>query len=662
MIDVDQFSNLDGLRAAFRRAAAYLRPPPDMLPSEFAERNIVIPLGNAAPGPIRFDAVPYQRQMIDVIVEPGVKRVSYMLPAQVGKTTLMQAISAYFVAHEPRSQIWLMPSEGDMQTFRATKLEPMLQANPAIANRMSKPRAREGKNNSRMISFIGGWMMFSWAGSPKTLRGRSAPVTIADEIDGMDNAGSAERDEGDPVQLLMQRAASFSAAGQALHIESSTPTVRGHSRIETAFDSGDQRRLFVPCPHCGVDQVMRWENVLWAGRQDSVEADAVFTDHQPETAAYACEACGALWSDGDRCAAIRRSEFRPTRPSRGHASFHMTEMCSPFRRLRDIVQSYLDKIAVGSWNTFANVSLAQTFEESAERADPTALESRAEDFAAEVPAGGVYLTAGVDMQGDRLEAEIVAWGEGEESWSVDYRVLWGDPLAGEVWEDLDALLATTFTHETGAPMRIEAACVDTGGTTGYTQAAYDYLRGKTGRRLFGIKGVGGWGRAVVEKVMRKQSGKNARKIDLFLIGVDEAKLIVQRRLAIEHPGPGYCHIPKRDDLAEWCQQVTAEKLVTRYVKGQPRREWTKPDRARNEAGDCRVYAFAALKIMKPPLRRLRERMEAHPRAAARREAAADPPKPVTARQADPAPEPAERTKPRQRMTRGGGGRGWVNRW
>src|SRR5262249_42089645 len=153
--------------------------------------------------------------------------------------------------------------------------------------------------------------------------------------------------------------------------------------------------------------------------------------------------------------------------------------------------------------------------------------------------------------------------EGEESWSVDYRVLWGDPLAGEVWEDLDALLAESYLHESGAPLSISAACLDTGGTSGYTQCAYDYLRGKTGRRLFGVKGIGGWGRPIVEKVMRKQSGKNARKVDLFGVGVDEAKLIVMRRLAIQKPGPGYCHVPQRDDLAEWCKQITAEKLVLR---------------------------------------------------------------------------------------------------
>lgn len=612
LIDLSQFTNLAGIAKALRRAATYLVPPADMKPSAFAEANIVIPVGNAVPGPIRFEAAAYQRGMIDVITEPGINRVTYMLGAQLGKTTIMQCISAYFTAHDARSQIWLMPSEGDMLTFRATKLEPMFEANPSIAERMAKPRDRNGKNNSRMISFIGGWMMFSWSGSAKTLRGRSAPVTIADEIDGMENAGTEEKDEGDPVQLLMQRAASFSSSGQNLHIESSTPTVKGFSRVESAHDAGDCRKFFIPCQHCGERQVLKWANVTWNGRQDSVEADAKFKEHDVDSAAYVCEHCGVAWTDGDRVAAVREGEWRATRPTLNHASFHLSELYSPFRKLRDIVQSYLDKIGVGSFNTFVNVSLAETHEEKGEKVDPDGLVSRAEMYPADVPMGGLYITAGIDMQKDRLECEFVAWGLGEESWSLGYHVLYGDPLGDDVWQDLTDLLETEFQHESGQLMRINCACLDTGGTNGMTQAAYEYLRGKTGRNLFGIKGVGGWGRPIVEKSQRKESGKNARRVDLFLVGTDEAKLVVMRRFAVQKPGPNYAHVPEgRHDLETWAEQVTAEKLRTKYTNGQPRREWVMKPGDRNEALDCRVYATAALKIKNPPLKRLNERMQAY---------------------------------------------------
>ena len=597
-----QFSNARGVHAAMRRAMVNLVPPADLLPSAWAEENVRIPVGNAIPGPISFDNAPYQRGMVDVIKERGVTRVSYMTGAQLGKTTIQQVIAGYFIAHEPRSQIFVQPTQGDVQTFLETKLRPMLEANPKISSRMAKARGREGVNNSRIISYIGGWLMFSWAGSPKTLRGRSAPVTQADEIDGMDTTP-----EGDPVQLLAQRGATF--GDQRLLVESSTPTVKGSSRIETGYQEGDQRRYFVPCPHCDHSQYFRWPNVRWTGRKStdtSDTADDLGQEHQPDTAAYSCEACGALWNDGERIAAVRRGEWRATKPFKGHASFHLPELASPFRRLRDIVQSYLDKLAVGDVQSFVNVSLAETFEEQGEQADANSLMARAEEYRAPVPAGGLVLTVGVDMQPDRLELEIVAWGHGEESWSVDYIVLWGDVLAGDVWDELEEILSSTWLHESGAQLPIMAACVDTGGTGGATQAAYEWLRGKTGRRIFGTKGVAGWGRPIVAAPSRKQSGKTARKIDLFLLGADEAKLTVMRRLSVPKPGPGFCHFPT-DRGADWYNQLTAEKLITRTVKGFPVREWHQT-RPRNEALDCRALATAALKIANPSFKRAAQRL------------------------------------------------------
>lgn len=692
MANAHQFVNLRGVVAAIHRAMQNLVPPADMLPSAWAEGDpargikpgVTIPVGNAKPGPIRFDNAPYQRGMLDVVKEPGVRRVDYMTGAQLGKTTIQQCITGYFIAHEPRSQMFVQPTQGDVQTFLETKLRPMLDANPEISKKMAKQRGREGVNNSRIISYIGGWLMFSWAGSPKTLRGRSAPITQADEVDGM-----VATPEGDPVELLSQRAATF--GDDALSTRSSTPTIKGASRIETGFLEGDQRRYYVPCPHCETHQYLKWENVTWSGRKSTGISDAdedKGAEHEPESARYACEGCGALWDDGERIAAIRNAErlgagWKAARPFKGHASFHAPEMLSTFRRLRDIVQSYLDKLAVDDLQSFVNVSLAETYEEKGEKADPTGLMARAEEYRAEVPAGGLYLTAGIDQQMDRLEVEVVAWGLGEESWSVAYYVLWGDPVQGDVWEDLDDLLASTYQHESGAVLPISAALLDTGGTNGMTQAAYDYAKGKTGRRLFAGKGVAGWGRPIVEKPQRKQSGKNARKVDLFLVGVDEAKLVVMRRLASTvgakvAGGPGYCHSPNDRD-EEWYKQLTAEKLVTRYVKGQPVREWHKPDRARNEALDCRAYALAALKIMNPSFKRLAERMGvAVPGSVPKRRAAKPLPPPETPAndnaeqvekaQEDATPQP-QQTKPTIKRAKSLGqkpgkrrGSGWVNSW
>jgi len=610
MLDTSLFLNPDGVAAAVRNALAMFQPPPDIKPSEWAEKNVRIPTGNAIPGPFRIANAPYQREPMDMRVNLDCYRVSLMWGAQVGKTLTALCLQGYAIDMRPQSQMMMQPSQGDAQTWLETKFNPLVEASPGIAKRIAKPRGREGVNNQRMKSYPGGFLMMAWSGSPKTMRGRSAPLIVCDEVDGY-----ARTPEGHPVSLLWQRSATF--GDERFLFEISTPTIEGASYIHTAYLDGDQRKFHVACPHCQMHQVMRWENVTWIGRRSTCLADAMqdanHEDHQPHSAMYACVGCGGMWNDGERIAAIRTAEmvgagWKAAKPFKGHASYHLWEAYSTMRKLGDIVRDYLDKIKTDDLQTFANVSLSEVYAEAGDKADPTGLQARAYEFPAQIPAGGLYLTAGIDMQQDRLEIEVVAWGEGEQSWSVDYRVLWGDPLLGDVWDDLDDILASGYMHESGRLLPISAACLDTGGTSGYTQRAYEYLKGKTGRKLFGIKGVGGWGRPIVEKPQRKQSGKNARKIDLFLVGTDEAKLIVMRRLAVDEPGVGYCNFPAERD-AEWYKQITAEKLLTHYVKGQPVREWSKPDKARNEALDCRVYALAALKIMQPSFKRIAAKLK-----------------------------------------------------
>lgn len=588
-----QYDNTPVISRAFRTALQAFLPPPDLLPSEWAERNVKIPAGNAVPGLIRFDNAPYQREPMDMLVNPDCHRITLQWAAQVGKTQLALCGQAYHIEMRPMSQMMMQPSEADLKTWLAAKFQPLIDSNPALQARIAKPRAREGVNNQQMKSYPGGFLMFAWSGSPKTMRGRSAPLIVVDEVDGYEVTP-----EGHPVSLIWQRAATFGDQRKLLEI--STPTVRGTSYIEAAYKQGDQRRFHVPCPDCGAWDWLRWENVRWDGRDDE---DA---EQQPETARYCCPHCGSMWDDGQRKAAIRAGKWVAALPFHGHASYHLSEMYSTFRRLQDIVRSYLEKRAANDIQTFVNVSLAETWEEQGEKADRGALQARAEHYAAQVPMGGLVLTAGVDMQPDRLECEVVAWGVGDESWSVDYQVFWGDVLTDDPWLELEAFLSSSYQHESGAQLTISSACVDTGGTGGSTQAAYEWLRGKTGRRIFGIKGIPGWGRPVVAAPSRKITGQRRRPIDLFLVGVDEAKLMVMRRLGIPAPGPGYCHFPITR-APEWYEQLTAETLITRMRRGFPVREWHKTA-PRNEALDCRVYALAALKISAPSMRRAQQRI------------------------------------------------------
>ncbi len=575
------FGNQPGLNETIGRALQFLKPPPKLKPSEWAERNVYIPVGNAIPGLIRFDHAPYQREPLDMTENPECNRITLMWGAQVGKTMLALCAQAYKIAQNPQSQILMQPSQGDLGTWLETKFNPLVDANDHLTELIAKPRGREGVNNQRMKSFPGGFIMFSWSGSPKTMRGRSAPFIVCDETDGYDKTT-----EGHPVSLLWQRAATFGDQRKLLEI--STPTIKGASWIEDAYDQGDQRRFHVPCVHCDHTQPLEWKNVNWP-------------DGEPQKAEYACVNCGSLWSDSERIAAIRAGKWVARKPFQGHASYHLSELYSCFRKLGDIAQSFLEKKHTNDLQTFVNVSLAETWEESGDGVDQHSLADRCEDWGDLIPEEVVLLTAGVDVQDDRLEVEIVGFGRDEETWSVAYKLLYGDPSGPKVWENLDSILFDEYQTHDGRMLSIRGTAIDTGGH--HTQSTYRYVKAREARRVFAIKGVGGEGRAFVGRPNKSNIGK----VRLFSVGVDTGKELVYGRLKISEPGPGYCHFPV-DRTDEYFQQLTSEKLVTRYVRGHAKRMWIKT-RKRNEALDVRVYAFAAYSILGVNVNTIASKME-----------------------------------------------------
>jgi phage terminase large subunit GpA-like protein len=267
--------------------------------------------------------------------------------------------------------------------------------------------------------------------------------------------------------------------------------------------------------------------------------------------------------------------------------------------------------------------------------DAHALWNRCEPFEAEAPEGVALITAGVDVQADRLEMEIVGWGRDEESWSIAYHVIPGDVTRNEVWEHLEGLLLSEYLHASGLPMRIVAACID----CGFKDATVlRFTRERYARRVYAVKGRAGespiW--------PRKPSRKNLTPF--FMVGVDAGKTAIYDRLKIGKPGPGYCHFPMGRDL-EYFEQLTAEKKFTRYHNGFPKQEWRKPANARNEALDARNYSYAALQALYASGLRLAAHCErfAKMTQSQRKQALAVVAAQPTPAQAEPAPRSEVRT-------------------
>lgn len=551
-----------------QKALAVFRPPPRLTISQWADRHRRLsPESSAEPGQWNTDRAPYQREIMDVITDPAVENVVLMTSAQIGKTAVLENVIGYFVSQDPSPILVLQPTLEMAQAFSKDRLATMLRDTPILQGLVQDPRARDSGNTMLHKTFPGGHITLTGANSPSNLAMRPIRAILCDEVDRYPASAGTE---GDPVHLAKKRTATF---WNRKVILTSTPTIKGLSRIEHAFQQSDQRRYQVPCPHCGTFQTLKWGNVRW--EQD-----------RPETARYYCEGCGERIEEADKPRMLLAGKWMPEAPFNGTAGFHINELYSPWRRWAEIAADFLEAKHGGTelLKAWVNTSLGETWEEQGEAVEPVGLMARVEDYdQAALPV--LATTMGVDVQKDRLEATVVAWGKGEEAWVLDHVIMAGDTSRPDVWRDLDDLVRD---------IRPTAVAVDSGFQA---DRVYDFC----GRRrfAFAIKGVTGFARPLIEDAQRRakrlrRAGRNGVRVEP--IGVDSGKVLVHSRLRQMDPGPGYIHFPKTDDIdEEYFDQLGAEKLVVKHRFGRPTQEWVQT-RPRNEALDCLVYALAALRL------------------------------------------------------------------
>lgn len=509
---------------------------------------------------------------MDAISDPRLRDIVVMAGAQVGKTEMLLNVIGFHIHHDPSPILLVQPTLEMAQAFSKDRLAPMLRDTPALRGSVKDPRSRDANNTTTHKVFTGGHISLVGSNSAAGLASRPIRVVLCDEVDRYPpSAGS----EGSPILLARKRSATFHNRKMVMV---STPTNKGASMIESQYEESDKRQYFVPCEDCGTVQTLKWSNVKW-------EKD------KPETAYYACEACGSVWDDAKRNRSVRRGEWVATADFTGVAGFHINGLYSPWTMMADAVRDFLiAKKAPDTLRVFVNTFLAETWEDAGETINNIDFREREEEWGERIPDEIVVITAGIDVQDDRIELEICGWMRDEESFSLDYKTLYGDPSTPHLWNDLDNILKASYTTESGRQLGIRAACVDSGGH--YTQAVYNFVRPREGRRIFAIKGMAGEQRPLVGR----PSKNNIGKIKLFTVGTFPIKELIFSRLKIQSEGAGYCHFPAGRSDEYYQQLANSEKIVTKYQKGFPRREFVKT-RTRNEALDCRVYAYAALCIL-----------------------------------------------------------------
>lgn len=583
-------------------------------------------------GPWRTSRVEVARGPMMAVTERGVRTITAKTCTQLLKTSLLENTIGYFSHQDPAPMLLTQPKDGSVKAFSKERLQPMAKATPVLRPILGGHTAQD---TMTYREFPGGFIALESAGSPTNLAMRAIRVTLADEIDKYEPTK-----EGDPLILLEERTSTF--VTNSLHLRCCSPTHADTSRITKSYDESDQRRAYVACPHCAHEQTLDFfKHVNWSKGEDG--------EHFPFTAAVYCESCGAEWAEAQRLklmttegcirwkqtrAFVCCEEKQDPKVERNwrwdeanqvgyalckhcgkqpvpntHAGFTASKLYSPFITMAELAEKWLlSKDDPETKQTFYNTQLGLEYhQETIKSLEKHALAARAEVYAADIPRGGLILTMGVDVQSSgRLEGEVVAWGKGEESWSIDAPVFVGDPARPEVWAELDAYLHKKFTLEGGGAMVIKACCIDSGGHN--TEEVYKFARPRIGRNVWAIKGANDrpgqksplWPIPKIERGVTRQTGYRP-----VMIGTGSAKEAVYQRLALTDPGPGYCHFPtprlvERDGVVgtmyneAWFEQLTSEKQVLEKKHGFSFARWVLPKGRANEALDCRVYAYAAL--------------------------------------------------------------------
>lgn len=332
---------------AWRRG---LQPEPQLTVSQWADKHRLLPQASAEPGPWHTDRVPYLRSIMDALsVSSAVERVVFMKGAQLGGTEAGLNWLGYVIHHAPGTMLLVMPSLDMLRRNSRTRIDPLIEATPALRALVAPARSREAGNTIALKEFAGGQLVMTGANAPTGLRSTPVRYLFLDEVDGY----PADADgEGDPVALAVQRTATF--RGRRKVFLCSTPTVKGASRIEKAYAESDQRRFFVPCRHCAETFTLEWRHVRWP-------------EGRPERAYVACPACGGVIEERDKTALLAGGKWQATAEGDGRtAGFHLSALCSPFETWGEIAREFLSvKADPPRLQAWVNTKLGEAFEDEA---------------------------------------------------------------------------------------------------------------------------------------------------------------------------------------------------------------------------------------------------------------------------------------------------------
>lgn len=548
---------------------------------------------------------------MDASGDPECREIVLEFAAQLAKTEVLNNIIGHRMHRDPAPMLAVFPTDRIGQTWSKDRLAPMLRDTPVLRNLVyDKANVSRRAASSEILEkkFPGGGLAITGSNSAAGLAMRPVRDLIGDEVDRWSaTAGGRGGDEGDPMVLAAKRTSNFDTSLQAW---ASSPGELGRSRIHKRYEQTDQNRWHARCVFCDELAVLLWENVDFRlDDLDKADLDRMSNEERASRAQYKCQHCGQHMTDDDRHESANRGKYVAKNPKvRAKRGFWINALNSPWLSMSELVEEWLD--AQGDpmlLQVFINTRLAELWDAGADRVDPEHLIEKLERYpSSKIPTGVLMVTAGADVQKDRIEVSLYGWGVSGEHWALEHHVLTADPailLEGKENTALDDLLLDSkFARADGVVIPIAASCIDAGGL--FNDEVLNYAHKRRARRVYAIRGRAGQGHPLwpLKGATHLKASKTIGRRDVYMLGVDTGKTALHYHLRKKREvdwtkgevSPGLIHFPTRPEFdAEFFAQLAGESPRPRKVKGKLSVEWIQ-DYPRVEACDCWVYARAAV--------------------------------------------------------------------
>lgn len=577
------------LDKAFLSALKVEKP---LCPSEWADSYRYLSTASSSePGLWRTSRTPYIKEILDCMSSDGeyakVRRVCVMKGHQLGYTegVIMNALG-WIVSENPCPSMLVAPSEKAVKKILQQKIDPMILDSPVVRAKISTYSRGQQRNTMIHKDFSGGFLVLAGATIPNDLASTSVRMLFLDEVDRMplDTGG-----EGSPVELAIGRT---SAYNRRKIMMGSTPAAEETSVINKHFLEGDQRYFYVPCPFCKHMQIIAFDRLHWE--------PGIYTSVWLE-----CEKCNKKIHEKHKTIMLAGGQWRPTNKDHKDEttrSYHLSSLYSPIGFLS------WSEIARGAeradrdehykktfYNLFLGLPCSMTIEEVP---NPRSLYKKGKHYTQDnwdgIDIKKMFITAGADVQGDRIEVLVVGWIK-RRAWILEHIVFWGktntDPWV-EPWTELSALMEKKYGNKKIHRLAIDAGYIP--------HRVFSWLRYmKQSRRLRAVRGTAYFDAMISQPKLLEVAGFTGKRSKVgnkyFDLNTHLLKQETYKRLLVDEDAEDCVLFP--DGLTrEFYEQLCSERMVRpEHVDlmdrtGYPKYKWV-AIRQRNEALDMFVYAL-----------------------------------------------------------------------